>query len=151
MNLAQVSEALHQAFATAWAASAFASAPIDFENELFTPPDGSAPWVRLTISEFDTRQKTMGVAPNRRWRRDVNVFVQCFAPVEGSVQGMAGNGGSKKVAAMAEVARRCFEGKTISTAKFRAATVGNARLDPDSQGRWIMRLVTAPFFFMETA
>lgn len=151
MTLDVLTEALYQSFVTSWAASAYASAPIMRENEIFQPPGDLGPWVRMSVGELDSRQRTSGVAPNRKWRRDCAVFVQCFAPTEGSFAGMATNGGAKKAMQMAEVCRRAFEGRTISTAKFRAASVSTARPDPDSEGRWILRLVTAPFFFIEIA
>lgn len=140
MNVAQVTQALYAAFIDSWS-----STPVAAENEVF---DAEPSWVRLSVREQVSEQQTLGPKGARRFRRECAVYVQVFTPAEGAFIDAAG--GVRSGLELAEDVRRFFEGETISAAKFHAVTVSRERLDP-ATGRWLVILVTCPFYFMETA
>jgi hypothetical protein len=145
VNLADVTQALSNAFDDEFADEF----PVRYENRVFDPPDGSAPWLGLTIVERLSEQATHGVAPNRRWQRTCAARVEVYTPPEGASAASTFGSGIKPTVDLAERVRRFFEGKSISGAKFRAASISTPTSDSD--GRWVQRIVDCPFYFQERA
>lgn len=81
-----------------------------------SPPAGDIRWMRVSYAHDDSDQASLAGADGaRRWRRQGQLFVQCFAPLAA--------GGLPVASEMACVIRDAFEGKaTTSGVWFRRAT-----------------------------
>lgn len=97
-----------EAILSRWASAWGSTTPYVFQNEQFTPPNGSV-WARLTILHDDSRQETLGPSGGRRFLRAGTVFVDLFAPI---------GSGTTTVDALATLARSIFEGVSFDGLRF---------------------------------
>jgi len=93
-------ETIYQTFVTDWANAT----PVTFANEDFSPPTDT-PWVRLAVLHFTGNQETLGEVGNRRFRREGQISIQVFTPL---------NDGLRDIDALVQSARQIFEGRTLT-------------------------------------
>lgn len=145
MNLVEATEVALELFEASWTDSSLP--PYTFKNEV--PADAPATWLRLTVNELSSEQRTMGVPGQRKFTRRCQVVAQIFFPAEASGDPPA-SGGLSPGQTLGDLVRKAFESKSVSGVNFLSPTVGSATMDPDGGGRWSVIRVTAPFYFDET-
>jgi hypothetical protein len=129
------SEIVYQAFADAWAASAYSALPYGRDGVAFDPTTTHAV---ISVRHAKTTQDTMGSTGNRRIERIAVFLAVCAAPA-----GLGRAGAS----AVKEVAIAAFEGKQLSSAvpgdvvTCEVADVSEV----GSDGTWYRFLVSVPF------
>jgi len=141
MTEAQAIEAMTQRWIDAWP-TASSSVPYTFRGETF---DAVPKWARVTFRPTLRVQATMG-RPARYEDRGV-IFVQLFADV-----GL----GEKPLVEMAGCVRTVFESLALS-ADLLVTFAATRRMGGDDgrggvvvdDGRWVMSVVTIPYWFDE--
>lgn len=98
MMPAEFVEAVYQRFRTQWGAT---TSFVHYEGHPFTEPGPDVEWVRIAVRNTGGGQATLGEEGNRKYDRQVSVFVQVFTPVTGGVA---------RGAILAQAARAIFEG-----------------------------------------
>ncbi len=136
MSIDTTKQAILNYFVSAWGATS----PITLDNEDFDPEtEGGDEWVRVSIREFASGQKTLGKITNRKFRRVGSVFVQVFTK--------EGEGGTQPSDTLAETARGILEGTNqVAGVCFFAATVRTQ--PPDDY--WYRVVVEVEFSYDET-
>lgn len=133
-TIIEATEAVLGAFAAVW------SAPFITDNEDQAPPADGTSWARIVVRDEASDQETLGIAPQRKFERHARVIVQIFAPV---------NQGIKPALALGVTVRNAFEGVTLSgPLHFRGVLVRQAS-GGQTDGRWVMVIVEAPFTYWE--
>ena len=125
---------IYQDFVTDWGATS----PLTFDNEAYTPVEGTA-FVRLAVRHDLGEQESLGGVGRRKFDRAGLVFVQCFAPLDNG-RATADN--------LASTARAVFEGKTLTPENIRFYGVTIREIGV-SDG-WYQINVEAPFNYTET-
>lgn len=140
MTFDQVVETIQEALLTATLTPTLDPATqVDLDNETFDTGQVpvASPWLRLTIIETASMQRTIGVVGNRWWERTGRAIAQCFAPI--------GTGGSKVANQLAESVRLAFEGKRISDQLWFNETTLQP-IGPDGQA-WFQVNVNSQFVY----
>ena len=103
-------------------------------NEDFAPDQLGAlgAWARISVQHTVAAQTTMGSAPNRKFERRGNVFVQLFAPK---------NAGVALLATLAEDVRSALEGERVNGLNVYAGRT----IEVPEDGAWAMSTVVLPF------
>jgi hypothetical protein len=130
-------EIAYQHWLTEWVLGGSSRTPFVFENENSESLDGGdVAWARVSVRELTGGQETLGQPGNRKFLRNMRVFVQIFTLV---------NQGMKEARELASAARAVWEARRISGLNFWDAIV----TDSGPDGRWQQTLVTASFFIEE--
>ena len=125
----QAKEIVYQEFISLWAGET----EVTLENESFTPANK---YVRITIRQLGSNQRTLGRTGNRKFRRDALVLIQVFTPAD------TGTGESDR---LSKLAANIFEGKRLNGLSF--GSVSSRGVGPS--GSWYQALVEAPFDYDE--
>src|SRR5438552_3137104 len=75
------------------------------ENKKFSPTIG-LPWARVTLRPTDANQHTLGARGARKYRRDANIWVQLYVPLDE---------GTSRLNTLIDHVRQVFEGESIAT------------------------------------
>lgn len=90
-------EAVYQRFNSNWTGTTV----VHYEGHPFTEPAPDVEWARISVRNTGGGQSTLGQEGNRKYDRDVSVFIQVFTPVTAGVA---------RGAILAQAARGIFEG-----------------------------------------
>lgn len=125
-------EAVYKRWNDLWIATSFV-----FENETERDlPDGSLPWVRVTVRHTSSVQDTLGPPGARRFRRGASVLVQLYD---------LANSGMQTLDTLAQSARVIFEGASFSGLDFNNVMTRETGHD----GKWSQVVVEAFFDYEE--
>ena len=83
MTQNQAREAVYERWRAGWAASAYASVPYAFDNDLLQPEPDQA-HVRLVMRHSASEQYSLGRVGNRRVQRQGMVLIEIYAPGPGT-------------------------------------------------------------------
>lgn len=102
MTLNEIKQTILTYFLAQWALLAV-SPVVTVENEDFSPlKEGGDEWVRLSVVEHDTRQRSLGKIGSRKFERLASVFVQVYTK--------QGKGGTERADEIAQNVRDILEG-----------------------------------------
>lgn len=123
-------------FTTAWGATS----AITFENEDFKPDDeGGTKWIRVSVREMDSNQRTLGATGNRKFERLGSVFIQVFVK--------EGEGGTQQADVLAQTARGILEGtSSVTDVCFFVGRI----ITQEPDGYWHRVVVEVNFSYDET-
>lgn len=139
MTEADAIEAISQRWASAWPGLQ-PTIPFTLENESFDAVDK---WARVTVRMTSSRQHTIGPAPNRRFERRGNIFVQLFGALDA---------GRRPLAQLASDVRTIFEAQSIAGVSGGEPIITYAANTQDvtTDLRWFIVVMIIPFVFYET-
>jgi hypothetical protein len=139
VTLPEAVQAICARFLSGWS-DAGRTEPIKLEGESANMAGES--FVRLTIRELTTDQRTLGQTGDRKFRRPGLILVQCFAALDPT----RGRGGRAAADALGEVVKDIFEAAQfggVSTYESTSRTLG-------IDGQYLGKIVETRFDFVET-
>ncbi len=139
MTLDEIKQAIITHFLTEWAL--LSSPPVvTIQNEDFDPAtEGGTEWVRISINEEDTRQRSLGRPGTRKFERLGRVFVQVFVK--------QGEGGTQRADEIGQDVRDILEG----TDQITGACFFTGRVLPAApDGYWYRVVADVEFSYDET-
>lgn len=143
MTEKQAIEAIYEQWESGWEALHPASpsdpdhVPFSLRNEADNPAPGAlGAWARVSVIHTTAEQVTQGSAPNRKFDRRGNVFVQLFAPL---------NAGVALLAELADDVRTALANRGLGELNlYEGRTV-----EVPEDGIWAMTTVVIPFRYTD--
>lgn len=131
---AQATELMYQRFTAAWNVL---NGAYTFDGENFPEPDGTAPWLRVSVRHSVSGQATLGAVGGRRFERAGAVITNIFVPA---------NKGRALADTLAGLVRDIFEGVSFGEIYFFESDCRETGID----GLWYGVVVESKFFYNET-